>query len=157
MPLPLVGAAAAVAGRVIAKKVATEAAKKAAKKAAEKKAAQIASNSVKPVKAGAANAAKFNQGSMMRTTDAATGAAARKAAARLGVTGIKGVQPPLKINSAVKSSPATKATARGIAAANKPVSRKNAGQTASTLKLNILKNGTPARANRTRAGKKVTK
>lgn len=119
MPLPLVGAAAAVAGRVIAKKVATEAAKKAAAKAAAKKTAQIASNSVKPVKFGAANAAKFNQGSMMRATDAATGAAARKGAARLGVTGTKGVQPSVKINSAVKSAPATKTTAKALKAANK--------------------------------------
>ena len=120
MPVPLVAAVAATAARVAAKKLATEAAKKAAKKAAVKKAAQIASNSVKPVKAGAANAAKFNQGSMMRTTDAATGAAARKGAARLGVTGTKGVQPPVKINSAVKSAPATKAGAKAIKAANKP-------------------------------------
>jgi hypothetical protein len=36
---------------------------------------------------------------MMRTTDAATGAAARKGAARLGVTGTKGVQKPIKINT----------------------------------------------------------
>ena len=76
------------------------------------------SGSVKVVKFGPGNAAKFNQGSMMKTTDAATGAAARKGAASLGVTGKKGVQPPIKINTAVKSAPKDKATTRGLKAAN---------------------------------------
>jgi hypothetical protein len=120
MPVPLVGVAVAAAARLAAKKLAQEAAKKAAAKAAAKKTAQIASNSVKPVKAGSAYAKSFNQGSLMKTTDAATGAAARKGAARLGVTGTKGVQPPVKINSAVKSAPTTKAGAKAIKAANKP-------------------------------------
>ena len=93
----------------------------------------------------------------MRTTDAATGAAARKGAARLGVTGKKGVQKPISINTAVKSSPKDKATARGLKAANKSVSKKNAGQTASKLKTDVIKNATPARANRTRLGKSAFK
>lgn len=120
MPVPLVAAVAATAARVAAKKLAEKKVKDGIAKAAARRTAKIASNSVKPVKAGAANAAKFNQGSMMRTTDAATGAAAKKGAARLGVTGTKGVQPPVKINSAVKSAPATRAGAKAIKAANKP-------------------------------------
>jgi hypothetical protein len=116
MAAPLVGIAVAAAARLAAKKIAQEA----AKKAAAKKTAQIASNSVKPVKAGSAYAKTFNQGSMMKATDAATGAAAKKGAARLGVTGKKGVQPPVKINSGAKSTPATKAGTKAIKAANKP-------------------------------------
>lgn len=115
------------------------------------------SGSVKPVKMGAGNAAKFNQGSLMRTTDASTGAAARKGAARVGVTGKKGVQKPISINSASKPSASTKANARGLKAANKKVSKNNAGQNASKLKVDILKNATPARANRTRLGKNAFK
>jgi len=119
MPAPLVGAAVAAAAKLAAKKITQEAAKKAAAKAAAAKTAKIASNSVKPVKAGAAYANKFNQGSMMKTTDAATGAAARKGAASLGVTGKKNVQPPVKINTAVKSTPTTKADVKAIKIANK--------------------------------------
>ena len=139
MAAPLIGAAVAAAARLAAKKIAQEAAKKAATKAAAAKTAKIASNSVKPVKSGAAYANKFNQGSMMKTTDAATGAAARKGAASLGVTGKKGVQPPVKINTdptkpkgvfgplkkkaAAANTPANrakaKANARGLKAANK--------------------------------------
>jgi hypothetical protein len=78
------------------------------------------SGSVKVVKFGPGNAAKFNQGSMMKTTDAATGASAKKGAAKVGVTGKKGVQPPIKINTAVKSTPATKASTKAIKIANKP-------------------------------------
>jgi hypothetical protein len=120
MPLPLVGVAVAAAARIAAKKLAQEAAKKAAQQAIKKKTAQIASNSVKTAKLGPAFAAARNQGNLMKTTDAATGAAARKGAAQLGVTGKKGVQPPVKINSAVKSTPATKVGAKAIKAANKP-------------------------------------
>jgi len=134
MPVPLIGAAAAVAARLAAKKLAEKRVKEGLAKAAARRTAKIASNSVKPVKAGSSYANKFNQGSMMKTTDAATGAAAKKGAAKLGVTGTKGVQPPVKINSAVKSAPATKAGAKAIKAANKPT-----------------------RASRTRAGKKATK
>jgi len=114
MPAPLIGLAVGALARAAAKKATKEVAKKATKKAAEK----IASNSVKTVKAGPAYANKFNQGSMMKTTDAATGAAAKKGAARVGVTGTKGAQKPIKINTAVKSAPKDKATARGIKAAN---------------------------------------
>lgn len=77
------------------------------------------SGSVKVVKFGPGNAAKHNQGSMMKTTDAASGAAAKKGAAKVGVTGKKGVQPPIKINTASKPAPSTKANARGLKAANK--------------------------------------
>lgn len=76
------------------------------------------SGSVKVVKFGPANAAKFNQGSLMKTTDAASGAAAKKGAKAVGVTGKKGVQPPISINTSVKSAPKDKATARGLKAAN---------------------------------------
>ena len=51
----------------------------------------------------------------------------------------------------------TEANARALKAANKPVSKNNAGQTASKLKTDILKNAKPARANRTRLGKSVPK
>jgi hypothetical protein len=43
--------------------------------------------------------AAFNQSSFMKTIDAGTGAAAKKGAKATGVTGKKGVQPPIKINS----------------------------------------------------------
>jgi hypothetical protein len=176
MPAPIAGAVVAAATRFAAKKIAQKKVKQGLAKAASRRTARIASNSVKPVKFGAANAAKFNQGSMMRTTDAATGAAARKGAARLGVTGTKGVQKPIKINTdptkpkgvfgplkkkiAAKSPEGranVRANARGLKAANKPVSKKNAGQTASKIKTDIIKNATPARANRTRLGKSAFK
>lgn len=68
MPLPLVGAAAAVAGRVIAKKVATKVAKKTVKKLAEPKSA------VKVVKGsdGIANTVK-NEGTTIVTDLRKTG------------------------------------------------------------------------------------
>jgi hypothetical protein len=50
-----------------------------------------------------------------------------------------------------------KANARGLKAANKKVSKKNAGQNASKMKIDIIKNATPARANRTRLGKSALK
>lgn len=50
-----------------------------------------------------------------------------------------------------------KGNARGLKAANKPVSKNNAGQNASKLKVDILKNATPLRANRTRLGKSALK
>jgi hypothetical protein len=101
---------------------------------------------IKVVKMGAGNAAKFNQGSLMRTTDAATGAAARKGAARLGVTGKKGVQKPISINTAVKSSPKDKATARGLKAANKPTKAgKVMKKTTSTKKMQDVPAGVSAR------------
>lgn len=54
------------------------------------------------------------------------------------------------------STPATKseakANARGLKAANAPVSKNNAGQTGSKLKSDILKNAKPARPNRIRGG-----
>ena len=50
-----------------------------------------------------------------------------------------------------------KANARGLKAANKPVSKNNAGQNASKLKVDILKNAKPLRANRTRLGKSALK
>ena len=50
-----------------------------------------------------------------------------------------------------------KANARGLKAANKPVSKNNAGQNASKLKVDILKNAKPLRANRTRLGKSAFK
>jgi hypothetical protein len=118
MPAPLVGLAVGALARAAAKKVASNAVKKAAATAAAKKTAKIASNSVKPIKAGPAYANKFNQGSMMKTTDAATGAAAKKGAAKVGVTGTKGAQPPIKINTATKSAPKTKADAKALKAAN---------------------------------------
>jgi hypothetical protein len=118
MPAPLVGLAVGALARAAAKKVASNAVKKAAATAAAKKTAKIASNSVKPIKAGPAYANKFNQGSMMKTTDAATGAAAKKGAAKVGVTGTKGAQPPIKINTATKSAAKTKADAKALKAAN---------------------------------------
>ena len=133
MPLPLIGIAVGTAARLGAKKLAQEAAKKAAAKAIAKKTAQVASNSVKKVAANPSRASKFNQGSLMKTTDAATGAAARKGAAQLGVTGKKGVQPPVKINSAVKSAPVTRVGAKAIKAANKSTraSRTRSGKSTS--------------------------
>jgi hypothetical protein len=50
-----------------------------------------------------------------------------------------------------------KANARGLKAANKKVSKKNAGQNASKMKIDIIKNATPERANRTRLGKSALK
>jgi len=41
----------------------------------------------------------FNQNTFMKTIDAGTGAAAKKGAKATGVTGKKGVQPPIKINT----------------------------------------------------------
>ena len=111
MPAPLIGLAVGAAARAVAKKAATTAAKKAAEK--------IASNSVKVVAKDPSRQAQFNQGSFMRTIDAKTGAAAKKGAKATGVTGKKGVQPPIKINSAKKSAPSTKANARALKAANK--------------------------------------
>jgi hypothetical protein len=67
---------------------------------------------------------------------------------------------PLKKKLAAKqtlSKAEAKANARGLKAANKPVSKNNAGQTAGKLKVNILKRATPARANRTRLGKSAFK
>jgi hypothetical protein len=153
MPAPIVGVAIAAAARIAAKKIAQKKVKERLGKAGMTKTGKVVSNSVKPVKAGAAYAKTFNQGSMMRTTDAATGAAARKGAARLGVTGKKGVQPPVKIRTQQNLSSKNVKDARGLKAANKPVSKNNSGQTASKLKVDILKRATPARANRTRLGK----
>lgn len=115
---------AKISAKVASKTAAKKAAKEAAKKAAKKETKKIASNSVKKVATDPSRASKFNQGSLMRTTDAATGAAARKGAAQLGVTGKKGVQPPVKINSAAKAAPTTKAGAKAIKAANKKVPTK---------------------------------
>ncbi len=148
MPAPLIGLIVGGAARAVAKKAATTAAKKASEK--------IASNSVKVVASNSSRRTSFNQGSLMRTTDAATGAAARKGAARLGVTGKKGVQPPVKINSAKKSAPSTKANARGLKAANKPVSKNNRNVGGPVL-TGILKRSEPARANRTRLGNTTKK
>ena len=133
MPLPLIGIAVGTAARLGAKKLAQEAAKKAAQQAIKKKTAQIASNSVKPAKLGLEFAARRNQGNLMKITDAATGAAARKGAAQLGVTGKKGVRPPVKINSAVKSAPVTKVGAKALKAANKSTraSRTRSGKSTS--------------------------
>jgi hypothetical protein len=55
------------------------------------------------------------------------------------------------------SRSAARANARGLKAANKPVSKNNAGQNASKLKVDILKNAKPLRANRTRLGKSALK
>jgi len=54
--------------------------------------------------------------------------------------------------AAKKAAKAAAANARGLKAANAKVSKNNAGQTGSKLKSDILKNATPARANRTRGG-----
>ena len=50
-----------------------------------------------------------------------------------------------------------KPNVKALKAANKKVSKNNAGQTASKAKIDILKNAPPARANRTRGGKSVPK
>ena len=50
---------------------------------------------------------------------------------------------------------ADKINAKALKVANKPVSKNNAGQTGGKLKTDILKNATPARPNRIRAGKTV--
>jgi hypothetical protein len=141
MVAPLVGIAIGAAARAVAKKAAGKAVKKAVTKKAAKAAKGlkksddklmtevIQSRSVRPVKSDARNADVYNKGSLMRTTDAATGAAAKKGAARLGVTGKKGVQPPVKISSAATKAAKTKAAAKveskAIKAANKKLPKKN--------------------------------
>ena len=62
------------------------------------------------------------------------------------------VEKPIKISKAE-----AKANARGLKAANKPVSKNNRGQTASQLKTDILKNAKPARPNRVRGGSMKSK
>ena len=112
---------------------------KAAAKAAGKKTTKPLANpksAVKTVAADRSRASKFNQGSLMRTTDDATGAAARKGAAQLGVTGKTGSQPPVKINTEIfgplkrkiaakqpLSKAETKANKRGFKAASKPTNK----------------------------------
>jgi hypothetical protein len=93
----------------------------------------------------------------------AAGVAARAVAKKLasratgGITGAGAKQ----VNKVYKNMGATKsevkASARGLKAANKPVSKNNRGQTASQLKTDILKNATPARPNRVRGGSMKSK
>jgi hypothetical protein len=100
MPAPLYAAAAAAA-RLISKKLAQRAAggiTGAGSKSVNPIYKEVGP-SVKVVAKDPTRQAKFNQGSLMKTTDAKTGAAAKKGAKATGVTGKKGVQPPIKINS----------------------------------------------------------
>jgi hypothetical protein len=111
---------------------------KAAAKAASKKATKPLANpksAVKTVAADRSRASKFNQGSLMRTTDAATGAAARKGATGVGVTGKKGVQPPVKINTdPTKPKGIFGPLKKKAAAANTPANRAKAANNARALK-----------------------
>lgn len=114
---------------------------------------------------------KFNRGSTVRNLESIMGIAAKKGAAKLGVTGTKGVQPPVKIgggklgalkkqieNAKPLSKAESKANARGLKAANKPTkasktfigSNKNLS---TSVRRDIIVNQTkPARPNRERGG-----
>lgn len=174
-----VKAATKAAGKAAGKKVNVNAkiAKAKADNARALKAAQKAKplanskSAVKTIKADPSRAIKFNQGSLMRTTDAATGAAARKGAAQLGVTGKKGAQPPVKINTEIfdalkrkiaakqpLSKAEAKANKRGLKAANKPTKASktfigNNEKIRPDVRRDMIVNGTkPARPNRERGG-----
>jgi len=73
----------------------------------------------------------------------------------------KGVFSPLKKKAAAANTPANrakaKANARGLKAANKPVSKNNRNRFGDGEMSAYLKSLKPARANRTRAGKSVPK
>jgi hypothetical protein len=68
----------------------------------------------------------------------------------------KEAKPIVKINSAPKKAK-TKSDARGLKAANKPVSKGNRNRFGDGEMSSYLKSAKPARANRTRAGKSVPK
>ena len=133
MPVPaIVAGAAAIAGRLAAKKVAKEVAKKAAKTATSKgygmgKKGLTVSNDVRIKSSTSSSKLKANPGAKQVIDQ--------------------------NIKTASKTTKAeAKANARGLKAANAKVSKNNAGQTGSKLKSDILKNATPARANRERGG-----
>ena len=106
MPVPLVGAAIGVAARVIAKKLATRTVGGITGSGA-KQVNSVYRNIGEPKSAvkvveqgGRLNQSRVNQGSLMKTTDAKTGAAAKKAAKKTGaVDGPNPWQKPIKIST----------------------------------------------------------
>jgi hypothetical protein len=98
-----------------------------------------------------------NPGGPRAGSEGARGASAKKITRNKAIVRAADKKLPVKIESGSKLSPSSKANARGLKAANKPVSKNNAGQTAGKLKVDILKRATPARANRTRLGKSAFK
>ena len=160
MPIPVVvGAAAAIAARLAAKKAAQEVAKKATKKAAEK----IAKNSVKvkPANSQGIPNSVFNKIQTSSKPKYKSGEnaknRAREDASEIAYLKMMNKEKTkvVKIKektTAPTTKAETKANARALKAANKPVSKNNAGQNGSKLKSDILKNAQPARANRDRGG-----
>jgi hypothetical protein len=153
MPAPLVGAAAAAAARLVAKKLASNAAKKSRDKISKSTASTPKGKLMIP-----SNAHPKLHSKVSKNVSTKPSAEMKKSNSKFYPTsGVKQAQKENERLAKPLTKAEIKANARGLKAANKPVSKKNAGQNASKMKTDIIKNATPARANRTRLGKSALK
>jgi hypothetical protein len=149
MPNPIVGVA-----KVVAKKFAKDAAKKSVGKIV--KGSDVAKAIKKPFSVPSNAHPKLHDKVSSRVKTVPSAAMKKSNAPFSSTSGAKQAKAENARLTAKATKAEAKANARGLKAANKKVSKKNAGVGGSTME-GILKRATPARANRTRLGKSAFK
>jgi hypothetical protein len=160
MPVPLVGIAVAAAARLAAKKLAQEAAKKTVKATVKKKVVSAKRQAFDgPVSRSSAKDVipKMGRNNLQISKNVAI-KNAKSPSGKVSIRGGAGQVMSQNVRSTIKmNKPEAKANARGLKAAKKPTnktgSKADRAQRADLInQSNLIKNASPARANRTRGG-----